>query len=528
MKNICLFSPLFIYLLISSCIKNDIPYPKSVAEITAFAVEGQEGESVIDNTKRLVSVTLADTVDIEKVTLLQFEVSNNAVVEPEISKTLDMSRTLKYSLHTYPGQVYEWYIEARQNIDRYFIVEGQAEDAQIDANQKSVLVQMPLGVALDNLKVSDYKLGPANSVTTPDPKTVTDYTHTQTFSVRFGDKEEIWTVNAINVPSVELKVTTEPADAYAKKANLMASASRSGVKMNFKFKKASDSEWTDVSEGSVQSEGKSYSALVTGLEPETEYVYYAYTDEAKGSEVSFVTEDDAQLPNMGFDNWIKDGKVWYVNSTSDPSSEDYFWDTANAGANILSAIGGENNPTQPEQNILAVSGSDKKAVKMQTSSVVGVLAAGNVYSGQYIKTEGTNAIIDWGRPFTSRPTTLEGYYMYQPVIIDKARDPYKDKLGQMDECQIFVALMDMDTPYRVESGKKNYIDFDNDPSVIAYGELVTSKTMSDYEKFSIEIKYRDTRKPKYVILIACASYYGNYFTGGIGSTLFIDEFNFVY
>lgn len=36
------------------------------------------------------------------------------------------------------------------------------------------------------------------------------------------------------------------------------------------------------------------------------------------------------------------------------------------------------------------------------------------------------------------------------------------------------------------------------------------------------------RKPTYVVISACASYLGDYFTGGVGSLLYVDEFEFVY
>ena len=42
-------------------------------------------------------------------------------------------------------------------------------------------------------------------------------------------------------------------------------------------------------------------------------------------------------------------------------------------------------------------------------------------------------------------------------------------------------------------------------------------------------EYRDrTRTPKYIVIVAAASKYGDYFTGGVGSTLYLDEFSFVY
>ena len=48
--------------------------------------------------------------------------------------------------------------------------------------------------------------------------------------------------------------------------------------------------------------------------------------------------------------------------------------------------------------------------------------------------------------------------------------------------------------------------------------------MPAYERFEIDIKYRDTnRKPTYILIVASSSKYGDYFTGGEGSTLYLDE-----
>ena len=53
-----------------------------------------------------------------------------------------------------------------------------------------------------------------------------------------------------------------------------------------------------------------------------------------------------------------------------------------------------------------------------------------------------------------------------------------------------------------------------------------SRTMSDFEKFEFEIKYRDeTRIPTYILIVATASKYGDYLTGGEGSKLWLDEFS---
>lgn len=68
-----------------------------------------------------------------------------------------------------------------------------------------------------------------------------------------------------------------------------------------------------------------------------------------------------------------------------------------------------------------------------------------------------------------------------------------------------------------------------DPHIIAYGEMNCSETISEYREFEIELEYRATdRVPKYLLIVCSASKYGDYFTGGAGSTMWVDEFSLEY
>jgi hypothetical protein len=64
--------------------------------------------------------------------------------------------------------------------------------------------------------------------------------------------------------------------------------------------------------------------------------------------------------------------------------------------------------------------------------------------------------------------------------------------------------------------------------VIAHGVLESSDATDGYKEFKIDIKYRDNRTPKYIVVMACSSKYGDYFTGAKGSVLYVDEFELVY
>ena len=79
---------------------------------------------------------------------------------------------------------------------------------------------------------------------------------------------------------------------------------------------------------------------------------------------------------------------------------------------------------------------------------------------------------------------------------------------------------------------KNTIDFsESNPNIVAYGTITDeeAKGTGEWQEFTIDLKYRDlTRVPKYIIVVASASKYGDYFTGSTSSVMYIDDFSLVY
>ncbi|MGL5272200.1 MAG: PCMD domain-containing protein, partial [Phocaeicola sp.] len=94
-----------------------------------------------------------------------------------------------------------------------------------------------------------------------------------------------------------------------------------------------------------------------------------------------------------------------------------------------------------------------------------------------------------------------------------------------DTCHIYIALGDWDEPVEIRTRKTERKLFDpNDPNIIAYATFQSGDVTSDYKKLTLELDYRATnRTPKYLIVVCSASKYGDYFTGGPGSSLTVDE-----
>lgn len=284
--------------------------------------------------------------------------------------------------------------------------------------------------------------------------------------------------------------------------------------LGFSFKTAAGSSWATASSVTVDESSKTFTAEIRGLEPSSDYIVKAVcaVDGAvEGEELTFATESDETVPNLNFDDWYKDGSVWYPGLSSD----NRFWDTANGSKVTM--------PTSPEEsNVVA-----GKAAKLESMTAFNLLAAGNIYTGKFVKVSGLGAELDWGIPFTSRPLALKGHYLYEPKTIDKVKSPYDNMKGKTDIGQIQIMLTDWDGPFRINTSKTQFVDI-NDSHIIGYGTMDLNAT-SGYQEFTINVDYRDkTRKPTYIVIVAAASKYGDYFTGGVGSILYVDEFELVY
>lgn len=300
--------------------------------------------------------------------------------------------------------------------------------------------------------------------------------------------------------------------------------------LGIQYRKVSDPEWTDFGGQLVTDAGKrTFSAEVRNLEPETEYEFRAVS--ASGIEtpaVSFTTESAGTLYNMNFDEWYKkNNETWYIRGGEDSP---YIWDSANPGTGSYGY-----NPTTPEETIVAVPGEGKKAAKLESQKakivIVETLAAGNIYTGVFgkpvVSISNPGAELDWGVPFTSRPLALKGYFHYLPKTVDYGN--HNNMSGKTDICQIQVMLADWSSPFHVNTSAGTFLNPQTDPGIIAYGSLECDHATDSYQQFEIKLDYRDrTRIPKYIVVVAAASKYGDYFTGGVGSTLYLDEFEFVY
>lgn len=299
----------------------------------------------------------------------------------------------------------------------------------------------------------------------------------------------------------------------------------SGITLQWKVSGAE--EWSEVANDALTiTETDKIQYTLKGLSPQTAYEYrirYVEGDnEVTSNIIKFTTEQQTPLYNGGFENWWMDGKVAYANAQGTS-----FWDTSNQGA---ASFGGSNTT---ETTSVVHGGS--KAAKLESKYIVIKFAAASLYTGSFGALIGTKgAWLNWGVPFTARPTALKGYMQYAPATINRvgsnlpANTPEK---GSPDQCGMYCALLS-EALVVDNTDMSTFPNWETDPRVIAYGTLPTSQNVhsnGQWKEVNIPLVYRDlTRKPTHLLVVFSASKYGDYFHGGEGSTLYLDDFELVY
>ena len=509
--------------LMMSCLKNDFPYAVVKLAITAFEVEGQKEGTLIDAENRTVTVRLEESVNLKKVKVAKFDVSDEGSSPVGVGSVIDLSTPLAVTLHLY--QDYVWTIIAQQEIERYFTVEGQLGAARFNEESKEAYVNVPLDKGLEHLKLTSLKLTAAGGSMDGTQElpvlawTAFDNYATAKVTVTCHEVQEEWTLFAL---LVDMKASMQSVDAWTNVAWLKG-AGIDGNKNGFEYKEAGALEWIRVDEKAVSHDGGSFSTRLTHLKPETNYVCRSYSGEEFSAEVAFTTEGKPEVPNLGFEDWHQEGKViqpWAEGGTS-------YWDTGNDGATTL---GEKYNITESTTDVWPGAAFGSKAAKLNSKYIVVKFAAGNLFVGEYKRTDGTNGVLGLGRPYTARPTRLKGHFKYTSMPISSTDTQHAHMKNKPDTCIVWIALGDWNEPVEIRTNPSNPKYFDkNDPHVIAYGEMTCGKTVSEYQDFSIELDYRSTsRKPKYLLIVCSASKYGDFFTGGKGSEMWVDDFSLEY
>ena len=412
-------------------------------------------------------------------------------------------------------------IQGVQNIERYFTVENQIGATVIDVTARRVVVSVSRDMGLDRVKVLTAKLGPEGSIVSPAlTGAVLDLNNPVEVKVSAYGREEIWTIFG---EEVESSVSTTGADAFTQVAWVYGAAIE-GRDNGVEYRMKGSEDWIRVPQEWITATGSTFSARLIHLNPLTTYEARAYSDEEYGVVTEFTTGAVVQVPNSSFDDWNKAGKIWNPWG----AGQEPYWDTGNKGATTL----GDSNTTPTDTTSTGI--GDGYAARLLTKFVgigtLGKLAAGNIFAGSYVRTEGTNGILSFGRPFTERPTKLHGYWKYRNVPISNSSSEYSYLRGEPDTCIVWCALIDSPEPFEIRTNPNNRHLFDPEGSeVVAYGAIQSGEAIPDYVPFEIELDYKSySRIQRYILIVGSASKYGDFFTGGNGSVLYLDDLELLY
>ena len=360
-------------------------------------------------------------------------------------------------------------------------------------------------------------------------------------TVDASTKTYTYTFYVSTTPKVQL--AAPEANAWAKLAYLTGSVTSTAegeeldpAQMAFEYRAKDAEEWTKVS---ATLDGGTYKATVTGLNPETAYESrMVYGDEEYVSGVKeFTTEAATELYNGDFELWSQSGETIYPDAQEYAGNTTSFWNTSNPGTTQgIGALGGALNPTTSVTSPVVTEGGH--AAQLKSAYKIIAFAAASLYTGNFQGLSGMSANMEFGKPFVSRPIALHGYYQYTPAVInhvDRVPEGVTIESGEtMDECAIYIALAKKSFTFN-NGDESTFIDYENDENIIAYGALpsgaATSPTEENggYTEFTIPLKYNNlTDIPTHIIVVCSASKYGDYMTGGEGSTLYVDNFSLVY
>lgn len=335
-------------------------------------------------------------------------------------------------------------------------------------------------------------------------------------------------------------------------ANLTGTVAQDGIEsVGFQYTPADTENWTYVSGSTSRAalaKGQNFYATVTDLEVGQAYQYRAVSGTAEnpteflGEIFELTTRADApQIANNSFENWYTDGKVEMPMPKGAPAA----WDTGNHGSSTMSVT------LTKKSTDMVHSGTYAARLRSQFVGVgtLGKFAAGNLFFGKYLKTVSTNGIVGFGHEFAFpedeiKPVALRVWINYRPAVADKKGAGSHIPQGSTDVGHIFIALFDgpdngaLDSEYNGKHGFVVYTEnqkrlFDvNDPRVVAYGEKVLD---SDYgpdgqlQELIIPLEYRSGKgKPSYMSVVFTASKFGDYFEGGEGSLMYVDDVELIY
>lgn len=275
----------------------------------------------------------------------------------------------------------------------------------------------------------------------------------------------------------------------------------------------------------------SFTVKLSNLKPGTRYEYQPIADGFEPKEsYFFTTEQPFTIPNASFEQWdtYKASTLLGTKNVIFPGSgQRSFWDSGNEGAATASMV------LTDKSTDMVHSGT--YSCRLASAAAMGMLAAGNLFAGTYVRTDGTNGVLQFGRQYNgSHPSALRLWANYRPGVVDIVKDSSLGmSQGDIDNGQIYVALTTAPIDIRTKPSERALFDKDSN-EVLAYGQMTWDAAFGpdgSLALVTIPLTYKASaasNKPLYVVIVCSASRLGDYFTGSTKSVMYVDDFEFVY
>lgn len=146
------------------------------------------------------------------------------------------------------------------------------------------------------------------------------------------------------------------------------------------------------------------------------------------------------------------------------------------------------------------------AAYLETKSIFSQPASGNLFTGYFISNM-LNSKAMRGIPFTERPSFFKGYYKYTSV------NYIYNSVSIADSCAIYTILSKWNGSQRV---------------VVADATFFSATNVSVYTLFNLPFVYYSSDIPDTISMVFASSKNGEFYRGGIGSKLYVDDISLEY
>lgn len=310
--------------------------------------------------------------------------------------------------------------------------------------------------------------------------------------------------------------------------NDVATAGRYGIK----YREQGTFDWTPVyadASRSTRAATLPFTVTITGLKSNTTYEYISFCDDYDSQSImKFTTEEEFKIPNASFEEWgtYQSGTKSIVLPGNTGDKLTSYWGSGNEGSATV--------------NLTLTEGFDgfkhtgNLCARLQSKKAVITLAAGNIFIGEYARTDGTNGVLNLGRPYNgSHPTKVRVYVNYRPGTVDILQNgcPSDIQKNGTDQGQIYIGLTA--GPVEVRT-KDKYLFTPDRPELLAYGQYTFKENYGpDNQLQVLEIPFEynakaNTTRPTHLVIVATAAKFGDYFSGSSSSVMYVDDFELVY